>query len=118
MEIKDHLLREAGISFIPSPNLGQDFPSDPDTIVLHYTAGGNADSAVQTFKNPLTRTSAHLIIGQDGKVIQMVPFNKIAWHAGESQYEGRTGFNKYSIGIEIDNAGPLEKRRQIFIMVQ
>ena len=39
----------------------------------------------------------------------MVPFNKIAWHAGESQYEGRTGFNKYSIGIEIDNAGILEK---------
>ena len=115
MEIKDYILKEAGINFIPSPNVGQDFVVMPDTIVLHYTAGGNADSAVQTFKNPLTKTSAHLIIGRDGTITQMVPFSKIAWHAGESQYGGRTGFNKYSIGIEIDNAGLLEKRGDKYV---
>lgn len=119
MEIKNHLFsKEPGIGFIPSPNFGPDFPADsntPDTIVLHYTAGSNANSAIQTFINPLAKASAHLIIDRNGAITQMVPFNKIAWHAGESQYEGRIGFNKYSIGIEIDNAGPLEKRGDKYV---
>jgi N-acetylmuramoyl-L-alanine amidase len=110
MEIKDNLLKNGGISFIPSTNIGTEFQSPPDTIILHYTAGGSPESAIQTFKNPSSKASAHLIIGRDGKITQMVPFNIIAWHAGESQYGGRTGINKYSIGIEIDNAGLLEKR--------
>jgi N-acetylmuramoyl-L-alanine amidase len=38
-----------------------------------------------------------------------VHFDTISWHAGKSFYGGRDGLNKYSIGIEIDNAGPLEK---------
>ena len=33
--------------------------------------------------------------------------NFITWHAGRSSWNGRDGLNKYSIGIELDNAGEL-----------
>ena len=35
-------------------------------------------------------------------MIQFVPFNKRAWHAGESSYKGVTDCNNYSIGIELE----------------
>jgi hypothetical protein len=39
--------------------------------------------------------------------MQFVPFDTIAWHAGYSQWADRSGLNRYSIGIELDNAGRL-----------
>jgi N-acetylmuramoyl-L-alanine amidase len=53
--------------------------------------------------------SAHLVMAREGEIYQLVPFDTVAWHAGPSSYAGRTGLNKYSIGIEIDNAGPLTR---------
>jgi AmpD protein len=32
--------------------------------------------------------SAHLFIKRGGEVIQFVPFNKRAWHAGQSNFKG------------------------------
>jgi N-acetylmuramoyl-L-alanine amidase len=40
----------------------------------------------------------------------LVAFDTVAWHAGKSAYDGRTGLNAFSIGIEIDNAGRLERQ--------
>jgi N-acetylmuramoyl-L-alanine amidase len=51
-----------------------------------------------------------LVVARTGDITQLVPFHTIAWHAGRSQFGNRVGFNRYSIGIEIDNAGVLEKR--------
>lgn len=48
------------------------------------------------------RVSAHLFIRRDGEVIQFVPFNKRAWHAGVSSYKGREKCNDFSIGIELE----------------
>src|SRR3990172_923290 len=50
---------------------------------------------------------ARLLIPRDGEIMQFVPFDTIAWHAGYSQWADRTGLNRYSIGIELDNAGRL-----------
>lgn len=47
------------------------------------------------------RVSAHLYIKRDGQLIQFVPLNKRAWHAGVSEFEGRTKCNDFSIGIEM-----------------
>ena len=49
------------------------------------------------------------MIGRDGVVSQMVPFDRVAWHAGRGQWEGLTGLNAYAIGIELDNAGRLTR---------
>jgi len=81
----------------------------PDTIVIHYTAGPGAESAINTFKETDVKASAHVVIDSDGKLTQLVPFHKIAWHAGKSAWLDRKGLNKYSIGIEIANAGRLDK---------
>lgn len=46
--------------------------------------------------------SAHLLIRRDGEVLQFVPFNERAWHAGESSHRGRRCCNDFSIGIELE----------------
>lgn len=81
-----------------------------DTIVLHYTASSSLEGAIQTlYNNPLPKVSAHIVIDRNGKIHQLMPLNKQAWHAGKSNYNGRTNLNRYSIGIELENKGELEK---------
>jgi AmpD protein len=46
--------------------------------------------------------SAHLFIRRDGKVVQFVPFDQRAWHAGPSSFQGQDKCNDYSIGIELE----------------
>lgn len=48
------------------------------------------------------RVSAHLFIRRDGEIIQFVPFNQRAWHAGQSEFMGRSHCNDFSIGIELE----------------
>ncbi len=108
MIIKDHKLEGDKVTYQGSPNFGAKFDNnDLDTIIIHYTAGSSAESSVRTLCNPDSKSSAHLVIGRNGSIFQLVPFDTISWHAGKSSYSGRHGFNKYSIGIEIDNAGKL-----------
>ena len=52
------------------------------------------------------------VIARDGAVTQLAPFNRTTWHAGVSQWGGRSGVNAFSIGIELDNAGRLERAGQ------
>ena len=87
----------------------------PDMIVLHYTAGTSAESSALFLTRPDVSASAHLVIGRDGEVFQLVPFNIEAWHAGKSWYAGRGGLNRYSIGIELDNLGNLRFSGNLFI---
>lgn len=79
----------------------------PDMIILHYTAGRSGMGSARYLARPDVAASAHLVIGRDGRVIQLVPFNVEAWHAGRSCYKGRCELNHYSIGIELDNLGQL-----------
>ena len=115
MKIKDHMLTATAVQLKQSPNRGKVFANGvADTIVIHYTAGSSAESSVRTLCDPNSKASAHLVVGRDGSVTQLVPFNVVAWHAGASRYGNRVGFNQFSIGIEIDNAGVLEKRGDKF----
>lgn len=82
-------------------------PGNPDSIIIHFTAGSSAESSVKSLCNPTDDSSAHVVVGRNGIVYQMVPFNTIAWHAGVSEYKGKKWFNNCAIGIEIDNAGEL-----------
>jgi N-acetyl-anhydromuramoyl-L-alanine amidase len=51
-----------------------------------------------------SRLSAHALIRRDGQIVQYVPFDARAWHAGRSAYEGRSACNDFSIGIELEGA--------------
>jgi N-acetylmuramoyl-L-alanine amidase len=108
MEIKNNRLSGDLTEFRLSPNRGAPFAAPaPDTIVIHFTAGSSLESSVQTLSNEASKASVHVVVGRDGKIVQLVPFDTVAWHAGVSNFQGRTGFNRFSIGIEIDNAGRL-----------
>jgi N-acetylmuramoyl-L-alanine amidase len=85
------------------------FATPPDTIIIHYTAGSSAVSSANWLTRADVQASAHVVIGKEGEIYQIVPFTHIAWHAGESSYGGRKSFNNFSIGIELDNPGFLSR---------
>lgn len=128
-----HIDSETGLlqqaKFIPSPNCDErpDI-NDISLIVIHNISlppeqfGG--EGITQLFTNQLDprehpyyqeihrlKVSSHLLIRRDGTLIQYVPFQLRAWHAGESQYDGRSRCNDFSIGIELEGADdvPYEK---------
>ena len=51
--------------------------------------------------------SAHVLIARDGTLTQYVPFDRRAWHAGKSEYCGRTTCNDFSVGIELEGTDDL-----------
>ncbi len=105
MKIRNHRLQ--GVTYLETPNKGG--PIEPKYLVFHFTAGKNAQASIDWLCNPQAQASAHLVVGRDGSITQLAPFNVKTWHAGESHWEGLTGLNSYSIGIEMDNAGKLTK---------
>ncbi|NHV99066.1 MAG: N-acetylmuramoyl-L-alanine amidase [Thaumarchaeota archaeon] len=62
-------------------------------IIIHVVEG-DAQAALNWFKDPRAKASSHYIVGYDGMVYQMVKEKDIAWHAGNWAY------NEHSIGIE------------------
>lgn len=46
--------------------------------------------------------SSHFFIRRTGELVQFVPTEKRAWHAGVSNFKGREGCNDFSIGIEVE----------------
>lgn len=48
------------------------------------------------------RVSAHLFLRRDGALIQYVPLDRRAWHAGVSAWRGRSACNDFSVGIELE----------------
>lgn len=50
------------------------------------------------------QVSAHILIRRSGEIVQYVPFDKRAWHAGRSNYCGRERCNDFSIGIELEGS--------------
>ena len=71
---------------------------------------GNLDCSVDpSFKEiENLRVSSHLYIKRDGTLVQFVPFNQRAWHAGVSQFRSRSNCNDFSIGIELEGTDDLE----------
>lgn len=85
-------------------SLGQD--SRAQFIVLHYTST-DLQHSLDILKGD--GVSSHYLIGESPAVIyRLVDEDRRAWHAGESQWNGRTWLNSSSIGIELVNRGYIE----------
>lgn len=115
MKIKNHWLEENLLEKIQrksSPNF--QYQILPKYLIIHYTAGDNADTAITWFRQTPQQGNhdkicAHIVIDLDGTITQLAPFNTRCNHAGYSSWDGRTGMNEYSIGIELVNPGYCEK---------
>lgn len=104
------------MEFIESPNHSSRGGEKPRMVVMHYTADTSM-RAVNFFKEKSARASAHYVVTRLGKIYQMVDLDRSAWHAG---WNAKTSFlrerlgivkpNRSSVGIEIVNAGELNRR--------
>jgi len=67
---------------------------------------GNLSAAAHPFFASIAglRVSAHVLVRRDGSISQYVPFHCRAWHAGVSEWQGRSACNDFSIGIELEGA--------------
>ncbi len=90
----------------PSPNHGERNDGlKPEMIILHYTGMPSGESALKWLCNPVSSVSSHYFVWENGKVLQLVPESRRAWHAGAGQWQGLDDMNSRSIGIEIANTG-------------
>lgn len=72
------------------------------SLVLHYTEL-DFDESVRVLTEQ--RLSAHYLVSETPTVFQLVDEAQRAWHAGISSWQGKSGLNDTSIGIEIVNLG-------------
>ena len=130
-----HLI--VGVNYMPSPN-ADNRPDGclPWLIVIHNISlppgefGG--PYIEQLFTNTLDpgahpyfkdivaqKVSAHVLIRRDGELIQFVPFNRRAWHAGQSCYDGQEQCNDFAIGIELEGTDvtPYEDEQYLVLTV-
>ncbi len=110
--VHQHLLHQnsSAVRFVDTPNKGGNIK--PTYLIMHYTAGTTADGAISWFRDPQAQASAHLVVDRDGTVTQMAAFNRKAWHAGRSRWADIVGLNGHSVGIEIVNAGKLQRNEK------
>ena len=76
-----------------------------DMLVLHYTGMQSGKAALDWLVCEESRVSCHYLVFEDGLTVQMVPESVKAWHAGISNWRGRSNCNTFSVGIEIVNPG-------------
>lgn len=99
--------RVQGVPFKPARCFGGAIT--PELIILHDTAGRlDRGNSVAWFQSRECKTSAHFVIERDGSIVQMVPCDRKAFHAGKSSWAGRVFCNSFSIGIEIVNPGKMD----------
>lgn len=77
----------------------------PDMLILHYTGMRSAAAALDRLCDPAAKVSAHWLVEEEGTVWRLVPEEARAWHAGVSYWDGESGLNAGSIGIELVNPG-------------
>ena len=124
MHIDQHRLLEA--SYVESPNFDdRPDPGDISLIVVHCISlppGEFGTGCIDDlFCNRLDpefhpyfkdicqiKVSSHLLIKRTGEIVQYVAFDKRAWHAGLSNYQGRERCNDFSIGIELEGTETVE----------
>jgi len=93
----------------PSPNHGERL-RPISALILHYTGMPTARSALDLLCSPEAEVSAHYFVEEDGRVLQLVPESRRAWHAGKSVWAGETDLNSASIGVEIVHPGHADPR--------
>ena len=105
IQVLQTIVNESGQQYIDLSTysaVGQNFRQR--FIILHYTALDDENS-----KKVLTEqeVSAHFLITtrDEESIYNLVPEDKRAWHAGDSEWKSSKNLNDSSIGIEIVNLG-------------
>ena len=89
----------------PSPNHEPRRGGAPDMLLLHYTGMDDTAAALARLCDADSKVSAHYLVFEDGRIVQMVAEGARAWHAGAAGWRHDTDINSRSIGVEIANPG-------------
>jgi len=74
-------------------------------LIIHYTGMQSMRASILRLLSLKSKVSCHYLINRNGKIVQMVEDNKVAWHAGKSKWKNYKNLNNNSIGIELVNKG-------------
>jgi N-acetylmuramoyl-L-alanine amidase len=89
---------------VPSPN--HDARGErADILLMHYTGMETGEAALARLTDKAAKVSAHYFVDEDGRILQLVPEHRRAWHAGLASWKRATDINARSIGIEVVNPG-------------
>lgn len=77
-----------------------EFSGDSVEALFTGTLDWDAHPYFQSIRD--IKVSAHFFIRRNGEIIQFVPCDRRAWHAGVSSWQGRDRCNDFSIGIELE----------------
>ncbi|MEQ3635716.1 1,6-anhydro-N-acetylmuramyl-L-alanine amidase AmpD [Alcanivorax sp.] len=118
LTLSEHRVDQA--QWCPSPNFNdRPDPADISLLVIHNISlppgqfgSGHIQALFQNCLDPAQHpyfetlhqltVSSHFLIRRDGSLVQFVPCDKRAWHAGLSTFQGRENCNDFAIGIELE----------------
>ena len=72
-----------------------------DFLIMHHLQANSIAETIEALEH--YEVSAHFLIDNNGKIVQLVDENDISFHAGVSCWNGFEGLNFNSIGIEFIN---------------
>lgn len=87
----------------PSPNHNTRNNQAVQVIVLHADASPNEKGCLSWLQSSESKVSYHTLIGRDGKIYTVVPYDRRAWHAGKSEWNGKKDVNGISVGLCFSN---------------
>lgn len=74
-----------------------------DTVVLHCDAAADAQASISWIRSRVSKVSYHVLIDRDGTAYRFVESSRRAWHAGVSEFRGRSNVNDFSLGLAFAN---------------
>jgi AmpD protein len=81
-----------------SPNRDVEPPHEQLGVLYHHSELG-FDETVALMLMPASKVSYHCLIGANGIRCRLVPDSQVAWHAGASQFRGRSRCNDFMLGV-------------------
>ena len=87
----------------PSPNHNDRKGQAVKVIVLHADASPNERGCLSWLQSSESKVSYHALVGRDGKVYTVVPYDRRAWHAGKAEWSGHKDVNGISVGLCFSN---------------
>jgi N-acetylmuramoyl-L-alanine amidase len=83
-----------------SPNKKARPANTPITLVVLHASAGRSDAGdLSWICSPQSKVSYHYLVTRDGDIHELVDPKEQAWHAGQSEWQGRKFCNAYSIGV-------------------
>lgn len=108
-------LKTESLPSVSDPDIGSTLnytvppgPRSIEYVVVSDTESPSLRGAINFLAKPTAHASYHYVIGTDGQIEKLVKEEHVAWHAGRSEWEGRTGLNRITIGIGLVHLSTLD----------